>query len=85
MARIKNWNAELRTWLSPFLGKLGGMRARNPTRGGGHCPRFRTEGNFGSPGLAGASYNPASKRWVADEVVQTQGQSAAICRSEKDR
>src|SRR6266487_3542056 len=23
MARIENWNAELRTWLSPFLGKLG--------------------------------------------------------------
>src|SRR6266567_1117789 len=23
MARIENWNAELRTWLSPFLTKLG--------------------------------------------------------------
>src|ERR1019366_2257637 len=23
MARIENWNAELRTWLSPFLEKLG--------------------------------------------------------------
>src|SRR5450830_510190 len=23
MARIENWNAELRTWLSPFLAKLG--------------------------------------------------------------
>src|SRR6266498_3748144 len=23
MARIENWNAELRTWLSPFLGELG--------------------------------------------------------------
>src|SRR6266542_4368697 len=23
MARIENWNAELRTWLSPFLDKLG--------------------------------------------------------------
>lgn len=23
MARIENWNAELRTWLSPFLKKLG--------------------------------------------------------------
>ena len=23
MARIKNWNAELREWLSPFLEKLG--------------------------------------------------------------
>jgi hypothetical protein len=23
MARIENWNTELRTWLSPFLEKLG--------------------------------------------------------------
>ena len=23
MARIENWNAELRTWLLPFLDKLG--------------------------------------------------------------
>src|ERR1019366_8056865 len=29
MARIENWNAELRTWLSPFLKKLGHKARRH--------------------------------------------------------
>src|SRR4030067_10533 len=34
MVRIENWNAELRTWLSPFLEKLG-HRARRQM-----CPLY---------------------------------------------
>jgi hypothetical protein len=34
MARIENWNTELRTWLSPFLEKLG-QKARRQM-----CPLY---------------------------------------------
>jgi hypothetical protein len=52
MARIENWNAELLTWLSPFLQKLGHKARRQM------CPLYLSGligpgGRCRSPGAAG--------------------------------
>ena len=61
MARIGNWNVELRTWLSPFLEKLGHKARRQM------CPLYVS-------GLIGPrdrkSIQPMAKRLALSEYDQ---------------